>query len=529
MLNMEMMQKNKPSLALESFSKIPHFTFPIPYSLTSSPWLPFLSGILLSLTLPMFGVWSLVWVALAPFFLFASNKHISHGRLCAGVFLFGMPYAIAVVYPLMRVTSWWWSAGASSFGMPELELKFACIILLIGFWGAFFFLPLAYILRRFGTHPLSFIIVPLSWVFVEWLRSSFALFGYSWGVLGYTLLDTTYLKHLASLGGVYSLSLLVVLGSVSFVQLVQLFGERTGSFFDRTRSVFRMLIEAPRTHIGAWFFVGCFTCALFFGIFREHHVSAALSACTQGPLRVAVVSSYLSTNDSIGGGAYRDYRRKIEGAFAAGATLIILPENAFPFFELNESDDSLNEHNLIPLREQDELYADFLSISSMHPEATLAVGLHTNNGHTRYNSLVLFQHGKPVTYYHKRKLVPFAEYAPLGLPVPLVMPFNAGVREQYFLAGGVRASALMCSEVSDATIPLRDIGLILSPSNDSVFASDAIALIHHRMARMRALEANAYLLRASKGGISSIIDGNGVTQKEGRDGVLIADIMLGCK
>jgi apolipoprotein N-acyltransferase len=49
------------------------------------------------------------------------------------------------------------------------------------------------------------------------------------------------------------------------------------------------------------------------------------------------------------------------------------------------------------------------------------------------------------------------------------------------------------------------------------------------MARMRALESGAYLLRASKGGISSIIDGNGVTQKEGRDGVLIADIVPECK
>jgi apolipoprotein N-acyltransferase len=477
----------------------------------------------------MFGVWPLVWVALVPFFLFASNKHISHRRLCAGVFLFGMPYAIAVVYPLMRVTSWWWSAGASSFGMPELELKFACIILLIGFWGAFFFLPLAYILRRFGTHPLSFIIVPLSWVLVEWLRSSFALFGYSWGVLGYTLLDTTYLKHLASLGGVYSLSLLVVLGSISFVQLIQLFWVRMGIFFDRTQSMFRMLIEAPRTYIGVWFFVGCFTCALFFGIFREHYVTAALSACTESLLRVAVVSSDLSTDESIGGGAYRDYRRKIEGSLAAGATLIVLPENAFPFFELNESDNSFNKHNLIPLREQDELYADFLSISRMHPESVLAVGLHTNDGHMRYNSLVLFQYGEPVAYYHKRKLVPFAEYAPLGLDIPLVMPFGAGVREQYFLAGGVRATGLMCSEVSDATIPIHDADIILSPSNDSVFASDAIALIHHRMARMRALEADAYLLRASKGGISSIIDGNGVTQKEGRDGVLISDIMPECK
>jgi apolipoprotein N-acyltransferase len=143
----------------------------------------------------------------------------------------------------------------------------------------------------------------------------------------------------------------------------------------------------------------------------------------------------------------------------------------------------------------------------------------------RYNSLVLFTNGKPVAYYHKRKLVPFAEYSPLGLDLPLVMPFTAGVREQYFSVAGVNVTGLMCSEVSDATILIDNVGIIISPSNDSVFASDAIALIHHRMARMRALEANAYLLRASKGGISSVIEPNGdVLAETHGDYILVADI-----
>jgi apolipoprotein N-acyltransferase len=490
-----------------------------------SLWLPFLSGILLSLTLPMFGVWPLVWVALVPFFLFASNKHISHRRLCLGVFLFGMPYAIAVVYPLMRVTGWWWSYDVSSFGMLGLELKFACIILLIGFWGAFFFLPFAYILRRFGTHRASLIIVSLSWIILEWLRSSFALFGYSWGVLGYTLLDTTYLKYLASLGGVYLLSLLVVLGNMLVVDLAPLFTAHTGSFLKRIRFVLQTIIEKPRIYIGAWFFLGCFTFAVFFGLYREQYAVDAPALCTLPPLRVAVVSSTIPTDESIGEGAYRNYRAKIEGAFASGAALIVLPENAFPFFELNESDNSLDEHNLVPLKGQDTLYKDFLALSRSHPSVSIAVGIHTSEGQMRYNSLVIFTDGKPVAYYHKRKLVPFAEYAPLGFSVPLVMPFHAGVREQYFTVGGFKASGLICSEVNDTTIPLDAADMVISPSNDSVFASDAIALIHHRMARMRALEADAYLLRASKGGISGIIEPNGNVRAETRgDAVIVADI-----
>jgi apolipoprotein N-acyltransferase len=84
----------------------------------------------------------------------------------------------------------------------------------------------------------------------------------------------------------------------------------------------------------------------------------------------------------------------------------------------------------------------------------------------RYNSLVLFANGKPVAYYHKRKLVPFAEYAPLGLDISLVMPFTAGTRKQYFSVAGVNATGLMCSEVGDTSIPLDNLDMIISPSND---------------------------------------------------------------
>jgi apolipoprotein N-acyltransferase len=480
----------------------------------SSLWLPFLSGILLSLTLPAFGAWPLVWVALVPFFLFASNKYLSHARLHAGVFLFAMPVAVTIVYPLMRVTSWWWSAGVESFGMPLLELKFAGIILLVGFWGALSVLPFAYVLRRFGKHRGAFIVVAALWVAIEWLRSSFALFGYSWGVLGYALLDTLYLKHLASVGGVYMLSFLIVLGNMSIAEVAHPFIAYNGSVLTRTRLLLRTLIELPRTYAVVWFFLACFVSALFFGAYREQHFSLAAASCAHVPVHIAVISSSIPTDESIGGGAYRNYRAKIVAAYDAGASLIVLPENTFPFFELNEADDTLEAHNLIHLQEQDELYADFLSLSRAHPSVSIAVGLHTKIDDMRYNSLVLFANGKPVAYYHKRKLVPFAEYAPLGLDISLVMPFTAGTRKQYFSVAGVNATGLMCSEVGDTSIPLDNLDMIISPSNDSVFVSPAIALIHHRMARMRALEANAYLLRASKGGISAVIEPNGVMKSE---------------
>ena len=488
----------------------------------TSLWLPFVSGMLLSLTLPAFGVWHLVWVALVPFIIFASQKELSYKKLCLGTLLFGVPYAIVVTYPLMQVTSWWWTAGSESFGSTLLELQFAFIIFLVGFWGALFFLPVAYTARRVGHRPYGGMIIALMWIAIEWLRSSFALFGYSWGVLGYTLLDGRYLKHVAVLFGVYGLSLLVVVVNIAITELYrQLEGEET-----RWWKKFRALFVAPKKFVFVWFAVSIFIVMLGFGVTQERYVAAQSGTCDT-PLRVAVIGSNIPTDDSVDVESYQQYRARISEALALGARIVVLPENVFPYFEINEGDGSLNGRNAVPLPEQNELYTDLLSLSRTYSDASIAAGLHTKIGRDRFNSLVVFERGTPNAYYHKRKLVPFAEYAPLSLNMSIIMSFARGEREQYFAIQGLRSTALMCSEVSDATIPLRGAQLIISPSNDSVFGSEAIKIVHERMARMRALEAEAFLFRATKGGISSIVGPSGVIIKENRgEEILVADICV---
>lgn len=482
----------------------------------SSLWLPFISGILLSLTLPTFGLWPLVWVALVPFFVFISQKSLSHRKLCVGTLFFGIPYAVAVGYPIMRVSNWWWVSGSDAFGSLLLEFQFAFIIFLVGVWGALLLLPITFIARHSAEKAYGGIVIILTWIAVEWLRTSFALFGYSWGVLGYTLLDTQYLKHAATFFGVYTVSFLVVAVNVSLMGLYHLLvteKEKLG-----------VLIDQPKKYMCVWFGVFIFTSMLGFGIFREAQATLTSDSCSS-KLRVAMIGSNIPTDDSVNALAYQHYRKKMEEAFARGAKIVVLPENVFPFFEINESDATLNNNNAVPLPEQGQLYADFVSLSRAHPDVSIALGLHTKKDGARYNSLVIFENGIPTAYYHKQKLVPFSEYAPLGLNMSIIMSFARGEEKQHFSMQGIRSTALMCSEVSDASISLNGAQLIISPSNDSVFEGEAIQLVHERMARMRALETGAFLLRATKGGISSIIDPSGHVVKENKgEEILVADI-----
>jgi apolipoprotein N-acyltransferase len=177
-------------------------------------------------------------------------------------------------------------------------------------------------------------------------------------------------------------------------------------------------------------------------------------------------------------------------------------------------------------------YEELLHISRAYPKSTLAIGLHTQKDGAHYNSVILLSGGEVRGVYHKKHLIPFGEYTPRQFEpfVPAFEKLTAGDDSQDELAlGEIPLLMNVCSEAGvmmNEKIP----GIILSPSNDSVFSSKQVGVIHHLFSRMRALEHNAYLLRSSKGGISSIIapDGKVLTQSVDSDEILFAEIEPKC-
>ncbi len=493
----------------------------------TSLWFPLLSGVLLSLTLPYVGGWPLVWVALVPLFAFASNTTQTPSRIAGGTIIFWLIYAMAMIYPLSNFTGWWWGGTSEVFGETGKHVMYAFSVGTIVTLTGSFFIPLMLVVRFLRSRNCGALFVALLWILVEYFRSTIALFGFSYGMLGYTLIDTQYLKHVASLeiphviGGVYLLSFLIVLANLAILDVVELISARSGAFHLRVRSAFLIIWDDPKHYAGFFLFVGLFLCALMFGLSRS------LIHAGGKNLRVAVIASQIPTDESISEKAYRDYRTKLQLAFASEPDLIVLPENVFPYFELNETDATLVQNSLIQFPDRAEHYADLLTLLALYPKTVVAVGLHTvGSEHSWYNSIVYYKYGIPVHYYHKRKLVPFTEYVPFGISLWLPERFLVGKKEQSISLLGLETGGLLCSEIIDTSLLLPHHSLILSPSNDSVFSGNTAPKVHHQMARMRALESHSYVLRASKGGISSIIDPNGEVLMSGTDGVLIADITI---
>lgn len=491
----------------------------------TSLWLPVLSGILLSLTLPYVGVWPLVWVALVPLFAFASNTAQTSSRLVWGTLIFWTIYAMAVVYPLTHISGWWWGGTSDFLGETGGHVMYAFIVGIIGTFVGSFFVPLMFLVRFMRNKTYGVFLIALLWIVIEYLRSNIVLFSFSYGVLGYSLIDTQYLKHVASLeiphviGGVYLLSLLIVLGNFALLEVCELIAARSGPLYRRVENAVSVIWDEPKRYVSFCFFVGVFLCAFVFGLSRT------LINSDSKNMRVAVIASPLPTDESISEKAYRDYRAKLQFAFLREPELIVLPENAFPYFELNEVDGTLVQNSLIQFQDRAEHYADLLALLHLHPKTEVAVGLHTVGiDHAWYNSIVYYKNGSPIDFYHKRQLVPFAEYLPLRISLWLPESFTAGEQQQSSTVVGLETGALLCSEIGDTSLDLPQHSIILSPSNDSIFVGNTASKVHHQMARMRAIESHSYVLRATKGGISSIIDPNGEVLMSSSDGVLIADI-----
>lgn len=128
-----------------------------------------------------------------------------------------------------------------------------------------------------------------------------------------------------------------------------------------------------------------------------------------------------------------------------------------------------------------------------------------------------------VQIYDKRHLVPFGEYVPLpwllrrlgpmfNLPSSDLVPPAAG-QSSPLRAAGTEFIPAICYEAIFpeliASLDSEETGAIVMVSNDSWFGPSRGPLEHLNIARMRSMELQKPMLRATNGGITAVIDATG--------------------
>jgi len=145
-----------------------------------------------------------------------------------------------------------------------------------------------------------------------------------------------------------------------------------------------------------------------------------------------------------------------------------------------------------------------------------------DDGQTWHNSLMALGTEREPAFYDKHHLVPFGEFFPVPefvrrwarlMSLPDNGDFTPGAAVQPpFKVAGTTISASICYEDAYGSVQLptvRRSGLLVNVTNDAWFGRTSARGLHFQIARLRAIEARRYLLRAANDGITAVIDPHG--------------------
>jgi apolipoprotein N-acyltransferase len=430
------------------------------------------AGACLNLAFAPFGWWPLA--ILSPAALFALIRGLPPRRagwtgaaFGAGLFAFG---------------TYWLYTCLHVFGLVPIWLTLVLQTALVGATCTYV-AALCYLANRFWLKPgatRAWLVLPVLWMLLEWLRG-WVLSGFPWLSLGYAMIDSP-LAGWAPLFGVYGVSWAAVTIAAALNVLLTPGVASRARIFAGAGAV--ILISAS-------------------ALLRHHDWTQTAGA----PVAVAAVQGAVSQDQKwqAKNNAATLARYSRLTAHAWGARLIVWPESALPVLA-----------NLIPD------YLRRLQEEARAHGADLAIGLVNYETATKrfFNGLLILSDSGGGWYY-KRHLVPFGEYFPvpsfvrawlrlMSLPYDDISPGleNQPVRT----AAGQKLGLTICYEDafgSHQLKVLRDATLLINVTNNAWYGDSTAPHQHLQIARMRALEAGRFLVRAANDGITAVIGPHG--------------------
>jgi apolipoprotein N-acyltransferase len=225
------------------------------------------------------------------------------------------------------------------------------------------------------------------------------------------------------------------------------------------------------------------------------------------PVSIAAVQGAVSQDQKWQAKNLDETMKRYSGltAQAWGARLIVWPEAALPVLA-----DDIPDY-LRRLQEQGRAHdADFaIGLVNFEPAAK------------RYYNGLLVLSGSGGGWYYKRHLVPFGEYFPVPAFVRswlrlMSLPYDdisaGGEHQPTLSAAGQKLGLTICYEDAFGSRQLDVLGdatLLINVTNNAWYGNSTAPHQHLQIARMRALEAGRYLVRAANDGITAAIGPHG--------------------
>ena len=443
------------------------------------------------------------WLALTPLIVAVFDVHRGRREFRPRrAFLLGLVAGVGY----FGGTVYWTGTVVSQFGglpWPVGIVVAALLVAYLSLFPALFSLCLDWLAARHGRRAI--LLAPAVWVTTELGRTYFWS-GFPWLLLGYSQTTVLPVAQLASVVGVFGLSVLVAAISSTVAYFVLM--RSTGSV------VALGIAAATLAGITLW---------------GNHRLQTGTLAASGRQVRVALIQGNIPQDekwDPVHAPAIvKRYLTLTRQAASQGAQLVIWPESSTPFPFM---DDVGGEAIRSLVRETG---IELLLGSDMIDHSTKSY----------YNAAFLVRKSGDIAgVYQKMHLVPFGEFVPLqqllffvGPLVEQVGGFTPGAQMVALPTSHGLISTAICYEIVFPRLVresvLKGSELLTTITNDGWYGHSSAPYQHFLQASMRAIEQGRFLARAANTGISGFVDPYGrVIEKSDifTQAVLVADLRM---
>lgn len=337
---------------------------------------------------------------------------------------------------------------------------------------------------QFSSYWQKVVLFSLLWVFFEVLRS--VLFtGFPWNLVGYAWLFNVTFAQIANIFGIFGLSLVFVLVSLS-----------VPIWFKKNRAKSDLFFAAAMIDLVIFQFLYG-----FFYIDENKVVDVNLRVVQANIKQDMKWDEYARYNNFI---KHIDLSNK-EGF--EDVDLLIWSESSIPY-AVDERDQELFKRINLVVPKNGDLVSGALRFELIDEEDFIIS--------KAFNGVALFDSKGLEEFYVKHHLVPFGEYVPLQKYLPFVQKitngsvgFSEGRGPRTLQAKKVSFSPLVCYEAifPDKIIDKTQVpDLLVAVTNDAWFGNSLGPYQHFDSARMRSIEYGISLIRAANTGISAYVD-----------------------
>ncbi|MFC1898539.1 apolipoprotein N-acyltransferase [Candidatus Cloacimonadota bacterium] len=424
---------------------------------------PALAGVLLGASRLPINLGFLVFFGFIPLFLLFSEL-LTKKQILKAAIVFAVTYTLVSLHWISLVTL------GGFFGLFFL-------------FGLYFFVLFLLIHKSWHTFPkLRFPAFLCFWMSFEFLQN-YGEFRFPWFNVGYSLADYLPFIQPAEIGGIYLLSVLIIITSYLIWKL---------------KSNFKKNIIILSLLILIW---------AGFGFIRLKTIKLH-ETDTNIAMVQASISQDMKWQSTFKDTTVERYLKFTRIAAQQNPDLIIWPESALPFYTL-----------------KNRVYRKMVKELAMEYQADIFLGMphykflgdaHPNR-YEFYNSATLFdKKGKVHPYYVKNIVVPFGERMPFLKYLPFLWSVHLGQanweygkEQKFYQINDFTYSPLICFEIVFEQLTTKmakqGVDFIVNITNDAWFKRSAGTYQHSMMTIFRAIETRRTIYRCANTGYSMVV------------------------